>query len=109
MAGGANGAGNHWASAPGFCPPQYVTVIEGESAPTYLCAYDGAVSVQIDGQLWARTWWSLRGGTVTEFTAAAKATLGSWDTRFDDDYAAWLAAQPPAPPPPPDDCQGCGA
>ena len=36
------------------------------------------------------------GDTVTEFTPAAKARFGTWDTRFDDDYALWLASQPPA-------------
>ena len=57
------------------------------------------VSVTIDGAPWARTWWSFAGGeTVTEFTPLAKAALSSWDTRFDDDYAAWLTVQaPPAP------------
>ena len=109
MSGAGNTASHHWSSAPGFCPPQYITVIEAESAPSYLCQYDGAVSVEIDGALWARTWWSMRGDTVTEFTDVAKVTLGNWDTRFDDDYDAWLAAQPPAPPEPPSDCQGCGA
>jgi len=109
MSGAGNTASHHWSSAPGFCPPQYITVIEAESAPSYLCQYDGAVSVEIDGALWARTWWSMRGDTVTEFTDVAKVTLGNWDTRFDDDYDAWLAAQPPSPPEPPPDCQGCGA
>ena len=36
--------------------------------------------------------------TVTEFTPAAKAQLGTWDTKFDDDYAAWFAALPPPAP-----------
>jgi hypothetical protein len=35
---------------------------------------------------------------VTEFTPAAKAQLGTWDTKFDDDYAAWFAALPPPAP-----------
>ena len=109
MSGAGNTAFHRWSTAPDFCPPQYITVIEGESVPTYLCQYDGAVSVEIDGALWARTWWSMRGDTVTEFTDVAKATLGSWDSRFEDDYDTWLAAQPPAPPEPPPDCQGCGA
>jgi hypothetical protein len=109
MSGPGNTPSHRWAQAPGFCPPQYVTVSEGESAPIYTCQYTGAVSVLIDGALWARTWWSMAGATVTEFTPTAKATMGSWDTTFDDDYAAWLAAQPPAPPEPPPGCQGCGA
>lgn len=103
MAGPSHSATHHWASAPAFCPPQYVQTIEGESAPTYLCDFTGAVSVRIDGALWARTWWSMSGSTVTEFMPAAKATLGTWDTRFDDDYAAWVSSLP-APPSP---CPTC--
>jgi hypothetical protein len=41
----------------------------------------------------------MAGDTVTEFSPAAKAQLGTWDTRFEDDYAAWLAALPPPAPP----------
>ena len=100
MAGNGNSADNAWANAPGFCPPQYTLVTDGENQPIYSCSYDGAVSVTIDAALFTRTWWSLTGDSVTEFSPTAKAQLGSWDTRFDDDYAAWLAAQPPADPPP---------
>jgi hypothetical protein len=96
MAGGGNSASHAWASAPTFCPPQYTRVIEGESTTSYWCDYAGAVSISIDGGLFARTWWNMAGDTVTEFTPAAKARFGTWDTRFDDDYARWLAAQPPA-------------
>lgn len=105
MAGDGNDARHAWSNAPDFCPPQYTIVWQGENAPIYDCAYDGAVSVAINGLPFARTWWSLRGETVTDFSPDAKAQLGAWDTRFDDDYAAWLAAQPPAPPPPP--CHDC--
>ena len=103
MSGAGNTANNSWSSAPDFCPPQYTIAMEMESGTRYLCRYDGAVSVTIDGALWARTWWNLSGETVTEFTPAAKAALGSWDTRFDDDYATWLAAQVPAAP----SCPAC--
>jgi hypothetical protein len=105
MSGAGNVAHHDWANAPTYCPPQYTIVWEGESAPIYSCGYDGAVSVLINGQPFARTWWSFRGDTVTDFSPVAKAQLGSWDTRFDDDYAAWLSQQPPAPPPPP--CHDC--
>jgi hypothetical protein len=98
MSGAGNTANNTWSNPPDFCPPQYTTAIYLESGTTYQCAYDGAVSVTIDGNLWSRTWWSLSGSSVTEFTPSAKASMGSWDTKFDDDYAAWLATQvPPAP------------
>jgi hypothetical protein len=30
---------------------------------------------------------------VTDFSAAAKARMGTWNTKYDDDYAAWSAAQ----------------
>ncbi len=95
----ANSASHQWSSAPSYCPPQYTRVIDGESGPIYSCDFIGAVAVNINGSLWARTWWSLGGDSVTEFTPAAKTQLGTWNTRFDDDYAAWLALQPPAPAP----------
>lgn len=95
MAGGGNSASHAWASAPGYCPPQYTRVFDGESGPIYSCDYTGAVSVSINGAPFARTWWTMTGDTVTEFSPAAKTQLGSWDTRFDDDYAAWLASLPP--------------
>ncbi len=98
MSGRGNSASNQWASAPAFCPPQYTSSTELESGTVYICAYAGAVEVNVDGALWSRVWWSPSGDSVTEFTPAAKARLGTWDTRFDDDYSAWLAAQaPPAP------------
>lgn len=98
MAGGGNSANNTWASAPSYCPPQYTRVFDGESGPIYSCDYAGAVTVTINGAPFTRTWWSMGGETVTEFTPAAKAQLGTWDTRFDDDYAAWFAALPPPAP-----------
>lgn len=97
MAGAGNSASNVWANVPSFCPPQYTSVFYGESAPIYSCDYLDAVSVSINGALFSRTWWNMGGGTVTEFSPAAKAQLGIWNTRFDDDYAAWLAMQTPPP------------
>lgn len=99
MAGVGNSASHAWASAPGFCPPQYLRETQAESGPMYHCDYSGAVSVSINGAPFSRTWWSLTGGTVTEFSDTAKAQLGQWDRRFEDDYAAWLASLPPPPPP----------
>lgn len=103
MAGPGNSAAHQWASAPDYCPPQYTRVVEGPIGPVYSCDYTGAVTINIEGGLWARTWWSLAGGTVTDFTPTAKAKLGTWDSQFDDDYAAWLASLPPPAPP----CPGC--
>ena len=99
MSGPPNSASHQWSSAPGYCPPQYTRVFDGESGPVYSCDYTGAVAVNIDGVLWARTWWSFAGDSVTEFTPAAKAQLGTWDTKFDADYATWLASLPPPAPP----------
>lgn len=95
MSGPANSASHQWSSAPNYCPPQYTRVIDGESGPIYSCDYSGAVAVNVNGALWARTWWSFSGDTVTEFAPAAKTQLGTWNTKFDDDYATWLALQPP--------------
>ena len=99
MAGGSSSASHAWASAPAYCPPQYTRVFDGENAPIYSCDYTGAVSVSINGAPFARTWWTIAGDTVTELSPAAKAQLGTWDTRFDNDYAAWLASLPPPAPP----------
>jgi hypothetical protein len=98
MSGAGNSASHHWASAPANCPPQYTSAIDLESGTAYGCAFDGAVSVTVDGTPWSRTWWSLRGETVTDFSPAAKTTMGSWDSRFDDDLARWQASLPPPQP-----------
>jgi hypothetical protein len=90
-----NGADNTWATAPGNCPVQYVYEVNGANGPRQRCTYNGAVVVKVNSAVWSRTWWTFAGDSVTEFTPAAKAQLGTWDTRFDDDYAAWLALQPP--------------
>lgn len=97
MAGPGNSSNHRWASAPSFCPPQYTHEVSGESGTEYVCDYSGAISVQVDGQLWSRTWWN-RGDSVTEFTDAAKAGLQEWNTRFDEDFARWKASQPPEAP-----------
>ena len=99
MAGAGNSASLQWASAPGNCPPQYVSSVDLENGTSYSCAYSGAVTVNIDGAPWSRTWWNFGGQTVTEFSPDAKARMGSWNTQFDDDYAQWLAWLPPPQPP----------
>ncbi|RJP62615.1 MAG: hypothetical protein C4535_20780 [Comamonadaceae bacterium] len=98
MAGAGNSANHAWARAPGNCPLQYTRVHESESSLIYTCDYVGAVAVSIDGKPFSRIWWNMGGDTVTDFSPAAKAQLESWDNQFDDDHAAWQAAQPPAPP-----------
>jgi len=98
LAGPANVAQHKWSSAPGHCPPQYTHTIDGEGSTLYWCEYAGAVSVSIEGLLFTRTWWNMSGNTVTDFSPSAKAQLGSWDTQFDDEYAAWKASHPPSSP-----------
>lgn len=101
MSGSGNSASNQWASAPAYCPPQYTSSYQTESGTIYVCTYAGAVELNVDGALWSRVWWNPSGDSVTEFTPAARSRLGAWDSRFEDDYAAWLAAQPPPAPPGP--------
>lgn len=98
MSGAGNSSSHTWAIAPDYCPPQYTQITDTVRGPVYSCDYAGAVAITVNGVDFTRTWWSLDGGAVTEFSPAAKAQLGSWDPRFDADYAAWLAAQRPNPP-----------
>jgi hypothetical protein len=98
MAGAGNSASARWSNAPTYCPPQYTHVDYLESGARYSCDYDGAIEVDVAGVLWTRTWWSASGDSVTEFSVAAKTQIGTWDTRFEDDYASWLAANPPVSP-----------
>ena len=93
MSGAGNSGTHQWASAPGNCPAQYTYATELESGVAYGCGYSGVVSIQIDGVPWSRTWWSMGGRTVTDFSPVAKARMGTWNTKYDDDYAAWSAAQ----------------
>jgi hypothetical protein len=96
MGGAGNTASHAWASAPANCPPQYTRAHETDTGtPVYTCDYSGAVSVSMAGAPFARTWWNFAGDTVTEFSATAKAQLGQWDTRFDDELATWRATQSP--------------
>jgi hypothetical protein len=93
MSGVGNSGSHQWASAPGNCPPQYTYTSELENSVAYSCGYTGVVSIQIDGALWSRTWWTMGGQTVTDLSPAAKAIMGTWNTKYDDEYAAWSAAQ----------------
>jgi hypothetical protein len=96
MSGRGNQAQNQWSSAPTFCPPQYTRVVWETQGPYYTCDYGAAIVVEINGIVWSRVWWNLDGSDiVTEYSPAAKAQMQGWDTRFDDDYAAWQATQVP--------------
>lgn len=94
MSGAGNSARHAWARAPGNCPPQYTRVHEAKSGPVYTCEYTGAITVTIHGKQFTRTWWDMGGDTVADFSPVAKSQLGTWDTRYDDDRAAWLGSRP---------------
>ncbi len=94
ISGAGNSAQHTWAAAPIHCPPQYTHLVETDTGSYYTCDYSGAISVVVDGAPFAKTWWAMGGDTVTEFSPAAKAKLGTWDTRYDDEYQAWARAQP---------------
>lgn len=98
MSGPSNSASHAWSNAPTFCPPQYTRVYSTEGGPVYACDYAGAIQITINGAPFARTWWAMDGSTSTDFSPTAKTQLASWDTRFDDDFAAWLREQPPIAP-----------
>jgi len=91
MSGAGNSASHGWSSVPNFCPKQYTRAWDGPNGTLYSCDYDGAITVMVNGAIFSQTWWSGAGDSVTDFSDQAKAQLGSWDTRFDDDFAAWLA------------------
>jgi len=97
MSGAGNSASHAWSSAPDFCPRQYTRYRDGPNGTVYSCEYDGAITVTLNGAVFSQTWWSGAGDSVTDFSAQAKAQLGSWDTRFDDDLADWLARGPVIP------------
>lgn len=99
MAGNGNSAAHEWAAPPIFCPPQYSHTQHTEGGPIHTCDYVGAVTVTVNGSLFTRTWWTPEGDSVTEFSAIAKAQLKKWDTRFDDEYAAWVLTLPSPTPP----------
>src|SRR5262245_11958656 len=79
-------------------PPAVHPRRRGESGTTYTCDYAGGVTVTIEGTVFTRTWWSMGGDSVTEYTPTARTALKTWDTRFDDDYAVWFSAQAPLAP-----------
>lgn len=94
MAGAGNSASHTWSAAPDHCPPQYTRSHDGPNGLVHTCDYDGAILVSVGGMPYTRTWWSMGGDSVTEFSATAKAQLGAWDKRFDDEFVAWLASRP---------------
>ena len=96
-AGSGNASDHEWSDPPWNCPQQYLHRIELEDRIDWTCDYIGAVTVIVNGSLFTRTWWSGSDDTVTEFSPAAKLQLRTWNPRYDDEYAAWLSAQPARP------------
>lgn len=101
-AGAGTDSGNDYTDPPWFCPAQYTHREETEDRVIWRCDYAGAIWTLVNGQPFTRTWWNEWGGSVTEYSDYAKGQLGTWNPRFDDEYAEWAAAQPPAP-----SCTGC--
>lgn len=99
MSSDGNQATHQWAAPPAYCPPQYAHAVETENGIAYWCDYVGAITVIVNGALWSRTWWAWSTDSVTEFSPEAKVQLGTWDVRFENEYAAWLASNPPSLPP----------
>lgn len=93
MASRGNSATHAWSDPPRWCPPQYTWTYEAPHGPVYQCLYQGAISVTVQGVPFTTTWWSASGDAVTDFSAAAKAQLGHWDSRFDAEYLAWQTGQ----------------
>lgn len=106
MAGVGNDAQLQPAYAPGGCPPQYTVEGYGENGPIFGCQYASVIQVRVNGEPWTNLWWNFDGDSVTEYLPPAKAQLGTWNTRFDQEYEAWRAAQPPEAPPPPESMGG---
>jgi hypothetical protein len=91
----AGGASLSWASGLN-CPPQYT--YQDESGAVY-CSKTGVIDVTWQGiDRWTRVWWVRDGyeDPVFEYSDAARAALGPYiDTKFDEDFAAWLTMRPP--------------
>ncbi len=75
------------------CPRQYSSW-GGESGAVFSCAFRGVIRVEVAGAPWASVWWSVGGDSVTQYSDAAKAQLGSgnYSTAYDDELARWLAS-----------------
>jgi len=80
------------------CPAMY-SVYSLENNNWTGCQYTGMISVVINGQPWANTFWNVGGTTSTWYSDTARVQLGATiDPTYDNDLAAWTAANPPAPP-----------
>lgn len=99
MAGASTGGELQPAYAPGGCPPQYTIEESTDREPVYHCRYTGVIRVRVNGEPWTNVWWNFDGDSVSEYLPPAKSQLGTWNTRFDAEFDAWLRSRPPESPP----------
>lgn len=82
------------------CPPQYLSSVEDHNShPIYTCAYAGVNTTTYQGRTFTRTYWNLRGGSVTQWSDEAKqmfrdaGMFDQLDLTFDLDYDEWLVLE----------------
>jgi hypothetical protein len=59
------------------CPPQGTSVFRWGSMTLYRCAYQGAIPLYVNGQLWSTTYWNSSGGYLTVPTAAIRPAMAA--------------------------------
>ncbi len=86
---GSTGASNRMLNGES-CPPQYtVFVRDGDANITARnCLVSGAITVSIDGVAWSITYWN-GSDSATWFSDQARSGLGTVDSQYDTDLAAW--------------------
>jgi hypothetical protein len=91
--GSSAGASNRYITDLSQCPgPWQTPVYDNDRAIVgYTCTLTGVIDVNIDGQLWSRTYWDTTGDAITEYTPTARARLSQsqYDPTFDEAVAAW--------------------
>jgi hypothetical protein len=90
-AGGSSVSANNDMLSPASCPPQYLLPIYSDQRVVgWQCTVAGRVTTNVDGQWWTRTYWSMDGAAVTEYSAAARAALkGTVDETYEQGLASW--------------------
>ena len=85
---------------PRNCPEQYRIVIPARVSwepDTYVCPFNEAVDVSVDGKPWSRTYTGPSDRTVVEWFPAARLAYAGTPEQMDDTYerdlAAWVADQ----------------
>lgn len=95
MSGGGNYANNTWVNE-AECPSMYRNY--SHYANEYRgCRYPGRISVFVNGSLWSRVFWNMRGTTTTWYSDAARTSLSRpqnalpLDNTFVSDLTRWNA------------------